>query len=380
MLGFGTPVLAHLFSVILHGLATWLFFRLAIQVGAQTWSRVHVRTSLRGASRPRRGGGLHLRPAGPSRHRVRYDGTPPRADPGALLAGRTPFCGRIWPAYAALSAAVLSDEVAIVTPPDSRRRSIAGARSAFRGAAGSHYSGFFAIVLAYLLVRYRRRAGPLRRPGPRRRSSGIDAAALPWAAPMAALQYLKMLGLAASLNALRTLHAADVASWSARLAPVVAILVFTLFVAWRAEDPVARSGAVLTILPLLPALPLQFLVGSYAEARAACSLRSVSACSPDRRTPGPPLDCHSATHHSDPRRRDRRARRLGDARAAPGLARQHRAPQAAAERRQPIPGPTSCWWSITFRAETIRPRSTRWIKAIAIDPRATPRTPPRPRS
>jgi tetratricopeptide (TPR) repeat protein len=71
------------------------------------------------------------------------------------------------------------------------------------------------------------------------------------------------------LNALRTLHAADVASWSARLAPVVAILVFTLFVAWRAKDPVARSGAVLTILPLLPALPLQFLVGSYAEERAA---------------------------------------------------------------------------------------------------------------
>jgi hypothetical protein len=33
--------------------------------GGQDLGRVHVGTSLRGASRPRRGGGLHLRPAGP---------------------------------------------------------------------------------------------------------------------------------------------------------------------------------------------------------------------------------------------------------------------------------------------------------------------------
>ncbi|MGH7681886.1 MAG: tetratricopeptide repeat protein, partial [Candidatus Eiseniibacteriota bacterium] len=71
------------------------------------------------------------------------------------------------------------------------------------------------------------------------------------------------------LNALRTLHAADVASWSARLAPVAAILTLVLFVAWRVKDPVARAGAILTVLPILPALPLPFLVGSYAEERAA---------------------------------------------------------------------------------------------------------------
>src|SRR5258705_190171 len=75
--------------------------------------------------------------------------------------------------------------------------------------------------------------------------SGIDAAARGWAAPMAFLEYLKMLIYPHHLNALRTLHAPEVASWTERLAPFAALAGIALIVAWRRRDPVARTGALL---------------------------------------------------------------------------------------------------------------------------------------
>jgi len=268
MLGFGTPVMAHLFSVILHGLATWLFFRLAIQVGAKTW--VAFTSGLLFAAHP-----VHVEAVGYISGRPDLLATV-FAVTALLLARTAELCSpegchswRIWPAYAALLAAVLSDEVAIVTPLILVALDRWGPIRVPWRRRLTHYSGFFAIVLVYLLVRYTAGGGATAAAGTAQATSGIDTAALPWAAPMALFQYLKMLAWPHPLNALRTLHAADVASWSAKMAPVVAILAFTLFVAWRAKDPVARSGAVLTILPLLPALPLPFLVGSFAEERAA---------------------------------------------------------------------------------------------------------------
>ncbi len=268
MLGFGTPVMAHLFSVILHGLATWLFFRLAIQVGAKTW--VAFTSALLFAAHP-----VHVEAVGYISGRPDLLATV-FAVTALLLARTAELCSpegcrswKIWPAYAALVAAVLSDEVAIVAPLILVALDRWGPIRVPWRRRLTHYSGFFAIVLVYLLVRYTAGGGAMPAAGTAQATSGIDAGALPWGVPRALYEYLKMLAWPHPLNALRTLHAADVASWSAKLAPVVAILAFILFVAWRVKDPVARSGAALTILPLLPALPLPFLVGSFAEERAA---------------------------------------------------------------------------------------------------------------
>ncbi|MGH7682457.1 MAG: hypothetical protein ACRENN_10800, partial [Candidatus Eiseniibacteriota bacterium] len=241
MLGFGTPLIAHLFSVLLHGVATWLFFRLAIQVGAKIW--IAFASALLFAAHP-----VHV-------EAVAYiSGRPDLlatvfAMTAILLARTAELCSpegcrswKIWPAYVALVAAVLSDEVAIVTPLILVSLDRWGpVRVPWRRRL-THYSGFFAIVLVTLLVRYTAGGGAIPGAGTAQAASGIDPAARPWGLPMAFLEYLKMLAWPHPLNALRTLHAADVASWSARLAPVAAILTLVLFVAWRVKDPVARAG------------------------------------------------------------------------------------------------------------------------------------------
>jgi Flp pilus assembly protein TadD len=176
-----------------------------------------------------------------------------------------------------MAAAVLSDEAAIVTPlllvgldrwgpvrvPWRRRL--------------THYSGFFAIVLVYLLVRYTAGGGATPTPGSADEVSGIDAAARGWAVPMAFLEYLKMLVLPHPLNALRTLQASEVVSLADRVAPFAALAVLALVVGWRRRDPLARVGALLLLLPLLPALPLPPFIGSFAVERGAY-LPSVGFC------------------------------------------------------------------------------------------------------
>jgi Flp pilus assembly protein TadD len=71
------------------------------------------------------------------------------------------------------------------------------------------------------------------------------------------------------LNAMRSLTDAEAASWSLRLAALASFGVLALFVWWRREDPLARTGALLLALPLIPALPLPFSQGAYMEERAA---------------------------------------------------------------------------------------------------------------
>ena len=274
--GFGSPEIAHLVSVLLHGLATWLFFRVALQVGAALW--IAFAAALLFGAHP-----VHV-------EAVAYiSGRPDLLATvfvlGALLLARTAeLCSpegcrswKIWPAYVAMVAAVLSDEVAIVTPLILVALDRWGpARIPWRRRL-THYSGFFAIVLVYLLVRYTSGGGTTPAPGTAHASSGIDAAARAWAVPMAFLEYVKMLAWPHPLNALRSLHAADIASAMSRLAPFAALLAIVLVVAWRKRDPVARAGAVLLLLPLIPALPLPFFVGSFAEERAAY-LASVGFC------------------------------------------------------------------------------------------------------
>ena len=267
-LGYGTPLFAHMVGIFLHGLATWLFFRMAVHVGARPWTAFAA--TLLFAAHP-----VHV-------EAVAYvSGLPDLLATvfvltALLLARSTELCSpegcrswKIWPAYAAMVAAVLSDEVAIVAPlllvgldrwgpvrvPWRRRL--------------THYSGFFAIVLVYLLVRYVSGGGATPTPESADAVSGIDAAARAWAAPMAFLEYLKMLVYPHPLNAVRTLHAFEVASWTGRLAPLAALAALALLVVWRRRDPVARAGALLLLLPLLPALPLPPFIGSFAVERGA---------------------------------------------------------------------------------------------------------------
>ena len=275
-LGYGTPLFAHMVSILLHGLATWLFFRLALHVGARPW--IAFAATLLFAAHP-----VHV-------EAVAYVSGLPNllatvfVLTALLLARSAELCRpegcrswKIWPAYVAMVAAVLSDEVAIVTPLLLVGLDRWGpVRVPWRQRL-THYSGFFAIALVYLLVRYVSGGGATPTPGSADAVSGIDAAARGWAAPMALLEYLKMLVYPQPLNALRTLHSAEVASWTSRLAPFAALAALALVVVWRRRDPVARTGAVLLLLPLLPALPLPFFIGSFAVERSAY-LASVGFC------------------------------------------------------------------------------------------------------
>jgi tetratricopeptide (TPR) repeat protein len=275
-LGFGTPVIAHLVGVLLHGIATWLFARIAIQVGAKLW--IAFLAALLFAAHP-----VHV-------EAVAYvSGRPDLlatvlALAALLLARTAELCSpegcrswKIWPAYAALAAALLSDEVAVVTPLILVALDRWGpVRVPWRRRL-THYAGFFAIALVYLLVRYTVGGGATPAGGTAHASSGIEDGVRSWAVPMAFAEYMKMLVWPHPLNALRSLQAADVAAWSARLSPLVALLGVALVTLWRRRDPLARAGAVLLLLPLIPALPLPFFVGSFAEERAAY-FASVGIC------------------------------------------------------------------------------------------------------
>jgi len=275
-LGYGTPLFAHMVSIFLHGLATWLFFRMALHVGARPG--VAFAAGLLFAAHP-----VHV-------EAVAYiSGRPDLLATvfvlSALLLARTAELCRpegcrswkIWPAYAAMVAAVLSDEVAIVTPLLLVGLDRWGpVRVSWRRRL-THYAGFFAIALVYLLVRYTAGGAATPAPGSADAVSGIDAAARGWAAPMAFLEYLKMLVFPHPLNALRTLQASEVASWADRIAPFAALAALVLIVWWRRHDPVARAGALLLVLPLLLALPLAPFIGSFAVERGAY-LASVGFC------------------------------------------------------------------------------------------------------
>ncbi|HKW50392.1 MAG TPA: hypothetical protein VJQ53_01530, partial [Candidatus Eisenbacteria bacterium] len=258
-LGYGSPLIAHGISIFLHGVATWLFFRMALHVGARPG--IASAATLLFAAHP-----VHV-------EAVAYvSGLPDLLATvfvlaALLLARSAELCRpegcrswKIWPAYAALAAAVLSDEAAIVTPLILVGLDRWGpVRVPWRQRL-THYSGFLAIVLVYLLVRYTAGGGATPIPGSADAISRIDAAARGWAVPMAVLEYLKMLAYPHPLNALRALHSSEVASWTSRLAPLAALAALVLIVLWRRRDPVARAGALLLLLPLLPALPLPFFI------------------------------------------------------------------------------------------------------------------------
>jgi protein O-mannosyl-transferase len=266
VLGYGTPLFAHLASLILHAVATWLVFRLALHVGGRPLIAFLI--SLLFAAHP-----IHT-------EAVAYVSGRPDvlatvfALSALLLARSAELCSpegcrswKIWPAYFALAAAVLSDEVAIVTPllligldrwgrvPVPWRRRL------------THYSGFFAIVLVYLLVRFTVGGGSEPVQGSAHAVSGVDPAARAWAVPIAFFELAKSLLVPYPLNAVRTLTAEEAASILNRLAPFALLLALAAFTFWRRRDPLARVGGLILLLAIVPALPIPWLLGSYGEER-----------------------------------------------------------------------------------------------------------------
>ena len=265
--GYGTPFFAHCLSLLLHAVATWLVFQLAIHLGAL--ALVAFGAALLFAAHP-----VHT-------EAVAYvSGRPDLlatvfALAAILLARRRVLCRpegcrsiEIWPAYAALALALLSDEVAVVTPflvmgldrwgPERipwRRRRV-------------HYAGMLAITLVYVLVRATQGSAAAPAAGSAHQISGIDQGAGFWAGPISFYESLRMLLIPHPLNALRTLSLEQAAAWPNRLGLLLALALVAIFVAWRRRDPLARSGALFLLLPLLPAIPASFLVGSFAEERA----------------------------------------------------------------------------------------------------------------
>jgi len=294
-LSYGTPALSHLMSILLHALATWFFYRLAVRVGARPG--VAFAAAILFAAHPVHAEAVAYISGRPDLlATVLSLGALLLVGAGAAQSADEGACGLVgagawkqWLALAMMAAAILTDEVALVTPlvlvgldrwgpvrvaPRSRR---------------ALYAGFFAIAIVYAVLRFGMHAGTPPTPpgaaagqsaataeanaaagtgGTAESASGIDPRAGWRAIPFAFAQYLKMLVFPFPLNALRTLKFADVESVAKCSVPFLALALVLAFVWWRRRDPLARAGAILLLLPILPALPLPHFVGSYAEDRA----------------------------------------------------------------------------------------------------------------
>ena len=273
-LGYGTPLIAHLTSVLLHGVATFLFFRLALSLTAGPV--LAFVTSLLFAAHP-----VHVEAVAYISGRPDLLATT-LALLALLIARRAEFCTpegcrspKIWAAYIAYGAALLSDEVALATPFVLVGLDFWGPKPVPFRWRRTHYSGFLAVTLVYLLVRFVSGSGFASSAGAA--AIGIEPAARAWSVPMAIFESLRVLFVPHPLNALRTLTAAEVASTANRIAPFLALLGIAIVVALRRRDPLARAGGLLLLIPLVPSLPIPPFVGSYVEERALY-FASVGAC------------------------------------------------------------------------------------------------------
>jgi hypothetical protein len=202
-IGYGTPVISHLMNISLHVLATWLFFTLALHLGAGSWIAFSAAALF--AAHP-----IHV-------EAVAYvSGRPDLLATvlvlASLLLARTrELCSpegcrswKIWFAYAALVGALLADEVAIVTPLLLIAMDRWGPEPVPWKQRRTHVAGFFAFVLVYLLVRFTTHGGaPVT--GSAHDVSGIDPAVRGWAPLMNFFTLLAAMVAPYPLHAMRTL-------------------------------------------------------------------------------------------------------------------------------------------------------------------------------
>jgi len=268
--GLGNPGLYHLTSILLHAVATWLVFLLARRVGAAPW--IAFGAALLFGAHP-----VHV-------EAVAYvSGRPDLlatvfALASLLVATSAPVCApggcrdwRVWPAYGLFALAALSEETALVTPfilvlLDR----VAEPRRTWRERRVV-YAGFFGVLLATLL--WRLGEGQLR-VLPHGEVPADAALAAPF---VAAFDAMRALVAPWELNALRSYPESLTGPGAILFRASLPLLLLVAVAWWRRRDPVARAGAVLLALPLLPALPLPFFEGSYLMDRAL-TFASVGFC------------------------------------------------------------------------------------------------------
>lgn len=259
--GIGNAGLFHLTSVVLHAAATWLVFLLARRLGAASWMAFGL--ALLFGAHP-----VHV-------EAVAYvSGRPDLlatvfALASLLIATSAPVCApggcrnwRVWPAYGLFALAALSEEVALVTPFALVLLDRVAPRPRAWRERRVVYAGFFGVLVAVLLARLG--AGQLAAG-----AHGEVPAGAAIAAPfVAAYDALRVFVVAWDLNALRSYPALLTSPGAILWRAALPIVLLALVAWWRRGDPVARAGAILLALPLLPALPLPFFTGSYLMERA----------------------------------------------------------------------------------------------------------------
>lgn len=261
--GIGNPSFYHLTSVFLNALSAGLFYLLILGAGAT--GAIAMGASLLFAAHP-----VHSEAVAYVTGRPDLLAT--ACALGALVLARSaPVCApggcrswRVWPAYALLAVAVLSDEVALVTPLILIGLDRWASPRVEAPGRVTLYWGFAAVAIAGLLARVGAHALHFNEA-----HDQVAAGAGTWAPALAAYEYLRALVVPYPLDAMRTLTAADAASGWLRIQALGAFLLVALFVWLRRKDPLARAGALLLALPLLPALPMGPFQGSYVEERAA---------------------------------------------------------------------------------------------------------------
>ena len=263
LIGVGSPDIYHFTSILLHAVATWLVFRLIRGVGATPG--IAFVAALLFAAHP-----IHVEAVAYVTGRPDLLATVCAL--GALLIARSATicapdgCRSPWlyAAYTLLAVAVLSDEVALVTPLLLIGLDRWGSPRVPTRGRTTAYVGFAAVAVAGILARIGAHQLRLNEP-----HELLAPGAGLWAPIIAAYEYLRALVVPYPLNAMRSLTVVEAASWSLRLAALASFAVLALIVWWRRHDPLARTGALLLALPLLPALPLPFSQGAYVEERAA---------------------------------------------------------------------------------------------------------------
>ncbi|HEU4725870.1 MAG TPA: tetratricopeptide repeat protein, partial [Candidatus Eisenbacteria bacterium] len=261
-LGAGNPAIFHVTNLLLHAAGAWLFFHLAVHLGAT--AGIAFAASLLFGANP-----LHVESVAFVSGRAAM--TAAVFSLAALLAARLPRARaegfkspELWLALVLFAAAAFSDLSALVAPFLLIALDRWGAPRAGFAARRGAYAGFVAIGFAALLARILAPAVAT----PSLVDRGIPAAHAGAAIVHSLSDYLALLVWPHPLNAIRALseRAAAAMPWIPLL-PIAALL--AALVVWRRRDPLARVGALTLVLGLLPALPFEALGGPYVAERLA---------------------------------------------------------------------------------------------------------------
>jgi tetratricopeptide (TPR) repeat protein len=263
-LGAGNPALFHVTNALAHAVGTWLFFFLAMSLGASA-GVAFLATLLFGAHP------VHVESVAYISGRAAMFATV--FSLGALLAARAasrsaPGAARtlsiVW-AYVLFAAAALTHEAALVVPFILAGLERWGRDRAPSNAGRAPVAGFLALSVAAFALRFVfHGAAP----------PSLSERGLPEGHPLRAIlasagEYLRMLAWPNPLNAVRSLAPEAAASAAPIVALALGLALLGAFVWWRRSDPAARVGALILGFGLLPILPYPGWWSPFAAERLA---------------------------------------------------------------------------------------------------------------